>query len=124
MRGSKHKKTQEVVQRVMVLSGFGLTAEQISTIEKIPLRTLHRYYKEEMAQGRDNAIGNVTKTAYQMAMSGKVPAMTMFWLKTRARWREVHTVEHSGPEGGPIETKQNLEFETQWRALPEPKEEG
>ena len=47
-------------------------------------------------RGRDAAIANVSQTAYQMAVSGEHPAMTMFWLKTRARWKEVHHVEVEG----------------------------
>jgi len=33
-------------------------------------------------------MANVRKTLFQMATSGKHPAATMFWLKTRARWSE------------------------------------
>jgi len=29
----------------------------------------------------------------------------IFWLKTRARWKETTAVEHGGPEGGPIQTE-------------------
>jgi hypothetical protein len=38
-----------------------------------------------------------------MAISGKFPAAAIFWLKTRAGWRETNIIEHSGPQGGPLE---------------------
>jgi hypothetical protein len=34
----------------------------------------------------------VMQTAFKMAVSGKTPAMTMFWLKTQAGWKE-HQLE-------------------------------
>jgi len=43
-------------------------------------------------------------------VTGKVPAMTMFYLKCRAGWKESHAVEVSGPEGKPIETQIHSEL--------------
>ncbi len=106
MANPKYQRSDAVAKRVETLSGYGLNAEQIAIIEKISRRTLFRYYGKELEEGREKAIANVSQTAYQMAVGGKVPAMTMFYLKCRARWKEVHAIEHSGPEGKPIETKQ------------------
>jgi hypothetical protein len=44
-------------------------------------------------KGRANACGQVAKTAYNMAVSGKHPNMTIFWLKCRMNWSEVSPVE-------------------------------
>ena len=62
---------------------------------------LTKYFSTEplkclMEQGRSNALANVMRTAYEQAVSGDVPAMTMYYLKTRAGWKETHVVEHSG----------------------------
>jgi hypothetical protein len=38
-----------------------------------------------------------------MATSGTYPAATMFWLKCRAGWKETTVLQHSGPNGGPIQ---------------------
>jgi len=39
-----------------------------------------------------------------MAISGKCPAATFFWLKCRARWRETLNVDQRriGPDGTPL----------------------
>ena len=39
-----------------------------------------------LQQGRITAGAKIRGVAYKMATSGKNPIMTMFWLKTRAKW--------------------------------------
>jgi hypothetical protein len=53
--------------------------------------------------GAAKATAAVAQTLFKMASSGQCPAATIFWMKTRAGWRETNVVMHSGPEGGPIE---------------------
>jgi len=55
--------------------------------------------KEAVAKGRSQAIYNVGVSAYQQAISGKVPAMTMFYLKCRAGWKETAVTEITGKDG-------------------------
>jgi hypothetical protein len=80
------------------LAGIGCNLNQIATIMGVSSVTLDRMIErdptiaEAISKGRENAAGNVMKTAYQLAVSGKVPAMTMFWLKTRQRWAEARDV--------------------------------
>lgn len=114
----------EQSKRVESLSGLGLRTDQIASIEGMSRATIQRVYQKEITEGREKAVATVAKTAYQMAVGGKVPAMTMFWLKTQAQWREVQRVEHSGPDGKAIETKENITFDTQWRSLPSKNEKG
>ena len=45
----------------------------------------------------------VAQALYKMAISGTCPAATMFWLKCRAGWKETSVLQHSGPNGGPIQ---------------------
>jgi hypothetical protein len=50
---------------------------------------------------------NVANNLYNIATdpthkSGAQAAM--FWMKTRARWRETNRLEHTGPDGQPIAT--------------------
>lgn len=103
--------TQDQIRLIQRLSGQGLNMEQVSAILGFSKDTIERRAKEmpELAaaieKGRAEASDEVTKTAYRLAVSGKYPAMTMFWLKCRNRWKETSAVEHSGPDGKPIETK-------------------
>ena len=88
MRGRKREIQKDLQTKVVQLAAYGLTVEQISCIVEIPLRTLQRLYAKEIQEGIAKAALKVTQTAYQMATSGTNPAMTMFWLKCRCRWRE------------------------------------
>jgi DNA-binding XRE family transcriptional regulator len=47
--------------------------------------------KYAIEKGRADAGNVVMKTCYTMAASGKHPVMTIFWLKTRCRWREAES---------------------------------
>lgn len=76
------------------LAGIGCNLNQIAHIMGVEPRTLDNMIARDpsisfaISKGRDAGLGQVVKTAYQMAVSGKIPAMTIFFLKTRARWAE------------------------------------
>jgi hypothetical protein len=86
---------------VQRLSGLGLRNEQICAV--IGLRspkTLRRYFSKELALGLAESSTNVRRTAFKMAISRRDPAMTIFFLKTRAGWspRMTWTSEAEGNE--------------------------
>lgn len=94
--------TETDLQRIERLAGYGLNMEQIAAVFDRSCPTFERLkakdpeLKAAIERGTIRANEAVTQTAYQMAVSGKVPAMTMFWLKCRARWKETVGLEHSG----------------------------
>lgn len=102
--------TAEQIELVEKLAGQGLNVNQMAAILGISKATLDRRaadtpeLHEAIEKGRAEAANKVTKVAYQMAVSGKSPVMTIFWLKCRERWRDVNAHEHSGPDGKPIES--------------------
>jgi hypothetical protein len=78
------------------MAAYGIPEEQIGTTtgpQGISPKTLRKYFRRELLLGATKANSKVAETAYQMAISGKCPTMTIFWLKCRARWRET---EHAG----------------------------
>jgi transcriptional regulator with XRE-family HTH domain len=89
--GRKAKKlTRRDLSEVEALAGLGLTQEQIGSVKGMCDDTLRKYAKDAFHRGRAKAIARVAQTAYEMAVSSQHPAMTMFYLKTQARWRERH----------------------------------
>jgi len=85
-------------QRRMVksLEAYGLKQEQTANIIGLrSTKTLRKHFRKELTLGGPEANAKVAQTAYQMAISGKHPSLTMFWLKTRAGWREVQQPEAS-----------------------------
>jgi hypothetical protein len=86
--------TEEQRSAVKSMSAFGIKQEDIAA--EIGLRsakTLRKYFGKEIARGAVQANIRVGQTLFKMATSGEEPAATMFWLKTRAGWREVQVVE-------------------------------
>lgn len=130
MARPKPKFTDEQMRQAETMAGLGMSVEKIAAVLNIPKRTFERMIADDaeisggLEKARATAEGQITKTAYELARSGKVPAMTMFWLKCRARWREVHVTEISGPEGKPIEISDKSEERKARRALLEDKWNG
>ncbi len=77
---------------------FGITRPTFAAmIERDPEIALR--YK----RGKAKAIGTVAQGLLQQARDGNITA-AIFYLKTQAGWRETQAIEHSGPDGGAIET--------------------
>ena len=76
------------------LASQGMSVSLIADYFGISKATLERRISEcielseALKRGRSRGIDNVTSVAYQMAISGKCPAMTIFWLKCQALWKE------------------------------------
>jgi len=60
--------------------------------------TLRKHYKPELEDGRIDANAQIANTLFQQAKKGNMTA-AIFWLKTRAGWKETNVTEFSGGEG-------------------------
>lgn len=102
MRKREFIPTEKDIAQVERMAKIGMTTEHIAIVLGRGKKSLFRDFeafpelREAYERGAKAGVDEVSNTAYQMAISGKVPAMTMFWLKCRARWKEVHHVEHTG----------------------------
>lgn len=97
-QGKLHEPTdadREVVKR---LSALGTTYEDIAKKLKISSDTLVKYYQQELDDGRIDANSSIAGTLFAQAKKGNTAA-AIFWLKTRARWKETSVTEHSGIDG-------------------------
>ena len=91
--------------KVFMLSTVGTRHEDIATVLGISADTLTKYYKEELDKGRIEANASVAETLFKQAKEGNTTAM-IFWLKSRAKWKESTQHEISGnPDGTPVEVK-------------------
>jgi len=73
---------------VEMLAGLGMRYEDIALTKGVCLETLKKYAGEMLERGKAKAKAQVMQSAFKMALSGKHPAMTTFWLKTQCGWRE------------------------------------
>jgi phosphohistidine phosphatase SixA len=91
--------------KVYTLSTVGTRHEDIASVLNISHDTLVKYYKEELDKGRIEANASVAETLFKQAKEGNTTAM-IFWLKSRAKWKESTQHEISGnPDGSPVEVK-------------------
>ena len=92
MARPRFKVTAENRKTVKALAGYGMTHEQIAQMIGIrSAKTLRRHFRPELDMGSVEANAQVAQTMFRMASSGKIPGATIFWLKTRCRWRETST---------------------------------
>ena len=100
-----HLPSDTTRNRVFILSTVGTRHEDIATVLNISHDTLVKYYKEELDKGRIEANASVAETLFKQAKEGNTTAM-IFWLKSRAKWKETSQHEISGnPDGTPVEVK-------------------
>lgn len=79
--------TEKEVIQIETLASVGCSRLEIALVlQREPNDLL--CFDAEIKSWSERAKANVKRTAYEMATSGKCPAMTIFYLKTRCGWRE------------------------------------
>ena len=99
--------------KVEAMAGYGLTAADIARVLDIGVEELKASYSKELAGGQIKANAKVAESLYRKAIGeGRESVIAaIFWLKTRARWKEVSVHEHvaGDPDGERLERMQVLE---------------
>lgn len=97
-------------QRTLVsnLVAFGLTQAQIASLitqkngRPLSRESLEIHFKQELAEGLPKANAQVAGSLFKSAVAGNTTAQ-IFWLKSRAHWKETSILEVGGIPGQPIE---------------------
>lgn len=108
VRRRVHVPTDENRDIVSSHAIVGTRQEVIADILGIDPKTLRKHYREELDQSLAKANAVIAGSLYGKALGGDTAAM-IFWLKTRARWRETDRADD------PQQTAMNISFE-----LPKP----
>ena len=80
----------ELRRLVLTMSGLGARQDEIARKLDICPQTLRKHFRRELDCGTSDANLQVINALFKMAISGKSPAATIFWAKSRCGWRE-HT---------------------------------
>ena len=82
--------------RVEAMAGYGLSAPDIARVLDIDIAELNASYEKELAGGHIKANARVAESLYRKAIGEGRESVTaaIFWLKTRAHWKEVSVHEH------------------------------
>src|SRR4051794_30009111 len=78
------------------MAAYGIPEPDIARVMHIDPKTLRKHYRDELDLGESKANAQVAGFLFNAAKNGNVTAQ-IFWLKTRARWRETPMeLRHSG----------------------------
>lgn len=80
-------------RQVSVMACLGLDSKDIALVLNVEHKLLKLYYEKELRVTLNLANAMVARVALQMAMSGRNPDMTKFWLKAKAGWQEVQKID-------------------------------
>lgn len=95
MARKPHEPTDKDRKQVTIMAGIGLTQSQIGKVLGISDDTLRKYYEHELETAESIMNAQVAQNLYSIAtskQSGSVAA-AIFWMKTRAGWRETIKAE-------------------------------
>jgi hypothetical protein len=79
--------TEYQSRQVSVMAALGLDAKDIALVLDVEEAMVKLYYRKELRVSHNIANAMVARQALQMAMSGRFPDMTKFWLTHQAKWR-------------------------------------
>ena len=96
-------------KQVAELLALGMDIEKISKVLMVKPALLQFYYANEFDTAEALVNAKVARVALDMALSGRNPEMTQFWLRSRAGWMETKRLELTGADGGPVEITQARE---------------
>jgi predicted ArsR family transcriptional regulator len=100
-QGKEHIPDDKSRLLVKSLSAVGIRYIDIAQKLDITDDTLRKHYKKELEEGRIDANTQMGTTLFQQAKAGNTTAL-IFWLKTRAGWKETSVTEHAVGEGQEI----------------------
>jgi hypothetical protein len=101
MQGVEHIPSEETRKLVRSLSAVGIKYVDIAGKLDISDDTLVKHYKKDLENGRIDANASIGQTLFQQAKDGNTAA-AIFWLKTRAHWKETQVNEFVNPDGTPL----------------------
>jgi hypothetical protein len=105
MARPRHQPDPVQRRQVEAMAGYGVPEAEIAGMIGLDPKTLRRHYRQELDQGHTKANIKVAENLFLKATGEGREAVTaaIFWLKARARWKEVSIHELGGVPGQPIQ---------------------
>src|SRR5690242_8322680 len=78
-------------RQVEAMAAYGIPEVEIARVLRIDPKTLRKHYRDELDTGATKATAKVAESLYRKAVGDGPQSVTaaIFWLKTRAQWKEV-----------------------------------
>ena len=98
MSRNPHEPTDASRKLVQLHATIGTQQHVIADILGIDAKTLRKHYREELDQSMAQANAQIGGALFNKAKGGDTAAM-IFWMKTRAGWREKQEIDHTSSDG-------------------------
>jgi len=98
MARPEHEPTPATRQLVQLHATIGTQQSVIADIIGIDAKTLRKHYRTELDHASAQANATIGGALFNKAKSGDTTAM-IFWMKTRAGWRERQEIDHTSSDG-------------------------
>lgn len=94
-----HEPTPMSRRNVEALAGYGVPEADIAGVVGIDPKTLRKHYARELRYGHVKANAKVAENLFRKATGdGRESVIAaIFWMKTRAQWKETQVTEMTGP---------------------------
>lgn len=91
-------------RQVEALAGYGVPEKEIGGVIGIDAKTLRKHYRDELDHGHTKANAKVAENLYRKATGEGREAViaAIFWLKTRAGWKETSVSELASRDKEPV----------------------
>ena len=109
MARKAHKPDAVSRRQVEAMAGYGVPEADIARVVGIDAKTLRKHYRDELDTGHIKATAKVAEFLFRKATTEGPQAVTaaIFWMKSRAGWKETSLHEVSGRDGGSIEVSEH-----------------
>ena len=99
-----HKPDPSVRRQVEAMAGYGVPEADIAGVVGISPKTLRKHYRGELDHGHVKANAKVAENLYRKATGDGREAViaAIFWLKTRAGWKETSVQELAAKDDKPL----------------------
>lgn len=97
-----HKPDPVIRRQVEAMAGYGVPEADIAGVIGIDPKTLRKHYPDELKHGHVKANARVAENLFRRATGEGREAViaAIFWLKTRAGWKETTVQELTGRGDG------------------------
>src|SRR4029079_12776793 len=104
MSRPSHKPDSGVRRQVEAMAAYGVAEPDIAKVVAIDPKTLRKHYRDELDTGHIKANSKVAESLFRKAIGEGPQSVTaaIFWLKTRARWKETMVNEITHDVADPI----------------------
>jgi hypothetical protein len=85
-----HKPDPISSRQVEAMAAYGVPEKDIACVIDIDPKTLRKHYRRELDTGAIKANSKIAESLYKKALGDGAQSVTaaIFWLKTRAQWKE------------------------------------